>query len=221
MARTKICGIRTPEDLSCVARAGGQWAGMVFFEKSPRHISYETARTLRAQTKKIHNAPQLVALVVNADPARIEAIVASAQPDMIQCHGSEPPEDVASIRDRFGIPVMKAFRVEGPETLINARAYDGAADMMLFDSAPLDADLPGGTGHRFDWGLMRHYTGTTPWMLAGGLTPETVADAIRISGAEAVDVSSGTESAPGIKDHAAIQRFVSAALSAKTDETDD
>jgi len=221
MARTKICGIQTPEDLNCVAWAGGSWAGMVFFEKSPRHISYETARILRAQTRQIDNPPQLVALVVNADLARLETIVEFAQPDMIQCHGSETPDDIAFIHERFGIPVMKAFRVEGPRTLIDARAYDGAADMMLFDSAPLDADLPGGTGHRFDWGLMRHYTGTTPWMLAGGLTPETVADAIRISGAEAVDVSSGTERAPGIKDHAAIQRFVSAALSAKTDETDD
>jgi phosphoribosylanthranilate isomerase len=217
MARTKICGIRTPEDLRCVAQAGGRWAGMVFFEKSPRHISFETAHSLREHADQMKDAPDLVALVVNADTTRLEKIAEFARPDMIQCHGSETPDDVSSIRDRFGIPVMKAFRVEGPETLANARAYDGAADMMLFDSAPLDAELPGGTGHRFDWGLMRHYTGATPWMLAGGLTPQTVADAIRISGAEAVDVSSGVEGAPGIKDHAAIQRFVSAALSAKTD----
>ncbi|XDZ65179.1 phosphoribosylanthranilate isomerase [Alphaproteobacteria bacterium LSUCC0684] len=217
MARTKICGIRTPEDLAIVAAAKGRWAGMVFFEKSPRHISYEDARILRQHADELKNAPDLVALVVDADDDRLAVIAEYANPDMLQCHGSESPEKIATIRDRFAIPVMKALRVTGPDTLINARAYDGAADMLLFDSAPINTDLPGGTGHRFDWGLMQHYTGTTPWMLAGGLEPGNVAEAIRISGAEAVDVSSGVERSPGIKDHAAIQRFVSAALSAKTE----
>jgi len=221
MARTKICGIRTNEDLDAVAQAGGSWAGMVFFEKSPRHISYERAETLRIHARQLRHAPDLVALVVDADDARLDAIVKHAAPDMIQCHGSETPERLAALRARYGIPLMKAMRVTGRETFAAAASYENIVDMLLFDSAPLDADLPGGTGHRFDWGLMQHYTGTTPWMLAGGLTPDTVAEAIRISGAMAVDVSSGVETAPGIKDHAAIQRFVAAALSATTDETRD
>ena len=127
---------------------------------------------------------------------------------MIQCHGTETPERIAAIRTRFGLPVMKAIRVESAETLTLAQEYDDAADRMLFDSAPLDAVLPGGTGHAFDWGIMQQWNGRKPWMLAGGLNAGNVADAITISGAASVDVSSGVESAPGIKDHAAIRHFV-------------
>lgn len=208
MADCKICGIRTPADLDAAARSGARWAGMVFYPKSPRHLSFEEARALRDSDAGIAR----VALVVDADDASLEAIITAAAPDLLQCHGHETPARMAAIKARFGLPLIKAIRVKDADTLAAALAYDAVADLMLFDSAPTAASLPGGTGHAFDWPLMRHWQGSKPWLLAGGLTPENVSAAIEASGAEAVDVSSGVESAPGIKDHAAIQRFVSAAL---------
>ena len=214
MADVKICGIKTIEDLAAVSTAGARWVGFVFYPKSPRHLSVEDARRLRQAVEDIEDKtatrPLIVALTVDADDAQLQDIVDAARPDFIQCHGQETPERISAIKSRFGVSVMKAIRVKNADTLSSARAYDGHADMMLFDSAPVDADLPGGTGHAFDWGLMAAWQGTTPWMLAGGLTPENVAQAITISGANAVDVSSGVETAPGNKDHAAIHRFVSA-----------
>ncbi|MCE2516617.1 MAG: phosphoribosylanthranilate isomerase [Alphaproteobacteria bacterium] len=213
MARVKICGIRTPDDYAAVARAGADWVGMVFFPKSPRHLSLAEAAEIRAlaDANTSLKAPLLVALVVDADDDALDAMMAAARPEVIQCHGNETPERLAAIKSRHKVAVMKAIRVKSEDSLTAALAYDGIADMMLFDSAPVDAALPGGTGHSFDWGMMHHYRGTTPWMLAGGLTPANVAEAIRISDALAVDVSSGVESAPGKKDHQAIQDFVSAA----------
>lgn len=228
MTRVKICGIRTPEDYAAVATAGADWAGLVFFPKSPRHLSLEEAAEIRSAADAtaaqqghlsqgplsqgpLSQAPLLVALVVDADDDALDAIMAAARPDVIQCHGSESPDRLATLKSRYGVAVMKAVRVKSSASLTDALAYDGIADMMLFDSAPLNADLPGGTGHSFDWGMMQGYRGTTPWMLAGGLTADNLGEAIRISGALAVDVSSGVESAPGRKDHAAIQHFVSAA----------
>lgn len=212
MADVKICGISTSEDLNAVHAAGARWTGFVFFPKSPRHLEDEQARHLRDHLDAMTKPPIAVALVVDADDDQLDRIVAAARPGMIQCHGNESPERVRAIKARYDLKVMKAIRVANAETLKSAEAYDGFADMMLFDSAPTGASLPGGTGHRFDWALMQSYEGTTPWMLAGGLTPENVAQAIRVSGADAVDVSSGVEESPGNKDHAAIHRFVSASL---------
>ena len=211
MAKVKICGIRTTADYDCAAASGAAWVGLVFYNASPRNLTLEEAATLREHGEGEGLAPERVTLVVDADDAGLEAIIAAAAPALLQCHGSESPERVTEIRERFGLPVMKAVRVAGAHSLEEALAYDGAADRILFDSAPAGAELPGGTGHAFDWGLMRQWKGATPWMLAGGLTPGNVAGAVSASGAEAVDVSSGIESAPGVKDCEAIRRFVSAA----------
>ena len=212
MTDVKICGIRTHNDLNVAHDAGARWTGFVFFEKSPRHLSLDEAKLLRDQLDALLSPPVSVALVVDADDATLDQIIASARPEIIQCHGKESPERVQMIKNKYNVKVMKAIRVASTETLKSAEAYDGYADMMLFDSAPIGAALPGGTGHRFDWALMKYYEGTTPWMLAGGLTPENVAEAIRVSGAKSVDVSSGVDESPGNKDHSAIHRFVSAAL---------
>ena len=213
MADVKICGIRTPEDLAFASAAGARWVGMVFFEKSQRHLTLDQAALLRDAA--IEAAAARVALIVDADDAALDAIMAAAAPQMLQCHGKETPERLAEIKSRHGVDVMKAIRVADKTTLAAARAYDDVADWMLFDSAPADAVLPGGTGHRFDWGLMQHWQGCKPWMLAGGLTAANVGEAVSISGAKAVDVSTNVEKSPGIKDHNAIQDFVSAAVWAK------
>ena len=211
MAQAKICGIRTAADYDCAAASGAAWIGMVFYEKSPRHLSLDEAAALRDHGVSRELAAERVTLVVDPEDTALEAIVAAAEPALLQCHGLESPERIAELRGRFGLPVMKAVRVVDEASLEAAMAYDGIADRLLFDSAPQDADLPGGTGHSFDWSLMRQWKGATPWMLAGGLTHGTVREAIEASGAEAVDVSSGVESSPGVKDHGAIRRFVSAA----------
>jgi len=216
MVDVKICGIRSVDDLRAVADAGATWTGFVFFPKSPRHLSIDDAAALRSVAQRLPSAPKIVSLTVDADDETLDEIMTQVQPDLIQCHGEEDPNRITAIKSRFARPVIKAIRVHDQQSLISAEAFDGHADMMLFDSAPMDAVLPGGTGHAFDWSLMRQWRGATPWMLAGGLTPENVAQAIAKSGATAVDVSSGVEDAPGIKDPAAIQRFVLAAQSART-----
>ena len=213
MADVKICGIRTRDDLAAASAAGARWVGMVFFEKSPRHLSLDQAALLRDASTG--NTATRVALVVDADDAALDAIMAAAAPQMLQCHGQETPERLAEIKSRHGVDVMKAIRVADSTSLDAALAYDDIVDWMLFDSAPTDAELPGGTGHRFDWALMQQWQGRKPWMLAGGLTAANVAEAVSISGAKAVDVSSNVEKSPGIKDHNAIQDFVSAAVWAK------
>lgn len=214
MARVKICGIQNTDDLIASHQAGADWVGLVFFPKSPRHLTLDQAANIRASADKLSGikTPLLVALVVDASDDQLDGITSAMRPDLIQCHGNESPERIAEIKTRYGAAVMKAIRVKSKESLVDATAYDGIADMLLFDSAPIDATLPGGTGHAFDWGMMDAYIGTSPWMLAGGLTPANVGDAIKISGTMAVDVSSGVEKTPGKKDHAAIQHFVSAAL---------
>ena len=213
MADVKICGIRTPDDLAAASAAGARWVGMVFFEKSPRHLTLDQAALLRDTA--MAETTRRVALVVDADDAALAAIMTAAAPQMLQCHGRETPERLAEIKSRHGVDIMKAIRVADSTTLDAALAYDDVADWMLFDSAPTDAELPGGTGHRFDWGLMQHWQGRKPWMLAGGLTAANVAEAVSVSGAKAVDVSTNVEKSPGIKDHNAIQDFVSAAVWAK------
>jgi phosphoribosylanthranilate isomerase len=213
MTLVKICGIQNADDAHAAAMAGAHWVGMVFFPKSPRHLSLEAAANIHREMQAILPALPLVqvALVVDADDAELDAITAAIKPDAIQCHGNESPERIAAIKARYNTVIIKALRVQSEDSLKTAEAYDGLADMMLFDSAPVAASLPGGTGDVFDWRLMKTYQGKTPWILAGGLTPANVAEAISISGAMAVDVSSGVESAPGKKDHQAIQDFISAA----------
>lgn len=208
--RVKICGLRRPEDVDAAARAGAVYGGFVFFPKSPRNVTIDVARSLAL------DAPvglAKVALVVDADDALLDAICDAVPLDMIQLHGKESPERVREVRTRTGLPVMKAVGVAGPDDLAAIAVYEQVADQLLIDAkAPKDAVLPGGNGLAFDWRLLqgRKYW-TRPWMLAGGLTPANVAEAVRLTGARQVDVSSGVESAPGVKDPDLIAAFVAAA----------
>ena len=211
MADCKICGLASLADLQVADHAGARWGGFVFYPASPRHITLDTSKQIADDADQADFTIKRVALVVDSDDAALDAIVASLRPAMIQCHGKETPDRISAIKSRYQIQVMNALRIANVVDIESALRYDGIADWMLFDSAPRDAVLPGGTGHAFDWSLTRAYNGNTPWMLAGGLHIGNIADAIATSGAEHLDVSSGVESQPGIKDHEAITAFVLAA----------
>lgn len=207
--RVKICGLRTAGDVAAVARAGAAYAGFVFFPKSPRHLSILEAKALALA---VPAGLAKVALVVNAADAVIEAILAEVPIDMLQLHGAETPERVAEVRERFGLPVMKAVGLSGEADLAAIMDYALVADQLLIDAKPGSGiDLPGGNGLAFDWRLLVGRKWLRPWMLAGGLGPQNVAEAIRLTGARQVDVSSGVESVPGVKDAGLIAAFVAAA----------
>ena len=207
--RVKICGLRSKADVAAVASAGAAYAGFVFFAKSPRNLTIAQARDL-ALAAPIGLAK--VALVVNADDITLDAITEAMPLDMLQLHGHESPDRVAEIRTRYGLPVMKAVGVADEGDLAAVFDYSLVADQLLIDAKPpQNAALPGGNGLSFDWRLVAQRRWLRPWMLAGGLTPENVAEAIRLTNARQVDVSSGVESATGIKDHARIKAFVKAA----------
>ena len=208
--RVKICGLRTAADIQVAAAAGAAYVGLVFFAKSPRNLAPEAAAQLALE---VPEGICKVALTVDADDATLDHLLQTVPLDMLQLHGKESPERVAAIRARYGLPVMKAVGVAGPEDLAQIDLYSQVADQLLIDAKPpKGAELPGGNGLAFDWRLLagRKYW-QRPWMLAGGLTPENVADAIRLTGARQVDVSSGVESAPGVKDAGLIRAFVEAA----------
>lgn len=206
--RVKICGLRTQADVAAVAKAGAAYAGFVFFEKSPRNLTLPQAKAL-ALAAPVGLAK--VALVVDADDATLDAIVSEVPLDMLQLHGHETPARVAEVRARYGLPVMKAVGVAGPEDLAALMDYSLVADQILVDAKPpKGADLPGGNGLAFDWRLLVGRKWLRPWMLAGGLTAQNVVEAARLTGARQVDVSSGVESAPGVKDAAKIAAFVAA-----------
>jgi phosphoribosylanthranilate isomerase len=211
--RVKICGLRTEADVAAVAAAGAAYAGFVFFAKSPRNLGVAEARALALA------APEglcKVALTVDADDATLDAIVDAVPLDMLQLHGHETPDRVAAVRARYGLPVMKAMGVADEGDLAGLIEMSLAADQLLIDAKPpKGAALPGGNGLAFDWRLLVGRKWLKPWMLAGGLTPENVAEAIRLTGARQVDVSSGVESAPGVKDPAKITAFVEAAQGVK------
>ncbi|SFC49979.1 phosphoribosylanthranilate isomerase [Tropicimonas isoalkanivorans] len=208
--RVKICGLTRPQDVQAVADAGAAYAGFVFFPKSPRHLEPEAARALALEVP-----PGLakVALTVNAEDALLERILETVPIDMLQLHGSESPERVAEVKARFGLPVMKAVGVATEADLPALAEYGRVADQLLVDAKPAEgAALPGGNGLAFDWRLIAGRRWPVPWMLAGGLTPENVAEAIHLTGARQVDVSSGVESAPGEKDAETIAAFAAAAF---------
>lgn len=206
----KICGLSSPETLLATIAAGADMAGFVFFEKSPRHIDLETARTLGALAQ---GRLSKVSLTVDAGDDALDEIVDALAPDMLQLHGAESPARVGAVKARFGLPVIKAIGVATAADLAAARAYEGVADVLLFDAKPApDAAVPGGAGVSFDWDLLRNIN-TKNWMLSGGLDPENVAEALRRTGAPAVDVSSGVERVRGVKDSDKIAAFVQAARS--------
>jgi len=204
----KICGLRTPETLHAAIEAGADWVGFVFFPKSPRHVSLDEARALGPL---VAGRAQKVALLVDAPDATIADVIAALQPDFLQLHGHETPERVGEIKQRFGVPLIKAVGISGQDDLIQARAYESVVDWMLYDAKPpKQAVLPGGNGVSFDWTLLKEAGKQHHFMLSGGLDADNVANALAITGAAGVDVSSGVESAPGIKDTKRIKAFMAA-----------
>jgi phosphoribosylanthranilate isomerase len=207
--RVKICGLREPAHVDAAVRGGAAYVGFVFFPKSPRNLSLAEAAPHAAA---VPPGVAKVALTVDADDAGFDALLSEVPVDMLQLHGHESPERVAAVKARFGLPVMKAVGVAGEEDLPALDEFGRVADQLLVDAKPpKDADLPGGNGLAFDWRLIAGRRWPVPWMLAGGLTPGNVAEAIRLTGARQVDVSSGVESAPGVKDPARIAAFLTAA----------
>lgn len=205
----KICGLKSESALTAALQAGADYVGLVFFGPSPRNVDIATAKAL-AQLAR--GKAKIVALFVDPHDALVQEVMAQVAPDLIQLHGSETPERVATIRGLANRPVMKAIKVETAADAETALAYADAADLILFDAkAPKDAVLPGGNGVAFDWRLLAGVGDRVAYMLSGGLTPDNVADAVRQTRARAVDVSSGVERAPGVKDVALIARFIEAA----------
>lgn len=207
--RVKICGLTQAEHIRAAAKAGARYIGFNFFEKSPRYVTIAQAGHL-AQEVPVGVAK--VSLTVNADDAMLDEIVEGVALDMLQLHGSESVERVAEVRARYGLPVMKVVGVADEGDLPALLEYGRVADQLLVDTkAPKGAVLPGGNGLVFDWRLIVGRRWPVPWMLAGGLTPANVAAAIRLTGAPQVDVSSGVETAPGVKDATLIKDFILAA----------
>jgi len=206
----KICGLTTSEDLAAAVEAGTRYVGFNFFPKSPRYVDLEKAAQLASETPV---GVAKVALVVDATDAFLDDLTARVAIDMIQLHGQETPERVSEVKARYGLPVIKAIGIAGPKDVAKIDVYARVADQLLIDAkAPKDADLPGGNGIPFDWRLLadKKYW-TVPWMLAGGLTVDNVAEAIRLTGAKQVDLASAVESSPGRKDPAKMRAFVKAA----------
>jgi len=206
----KICGLSAEEAVSAAVAGGAGYLGFVFYPPSPRAVTPGEAARLCAG---VPPGVARVGLFVDADDAVIEAALALAPLDILQFHGSETPERVGEVRSRFGLPVMKAVAIARPQDVLGAARYEDIADLLLFDAKPPrrpDA-LPGGNGLAFDWGLIADRSWRRPWMLSGGLTAEVLPEAVRISGAAAVDVSSGVESRSGVKDPDKILAFLAAA----------
>ena len=208
--KVKICGLTREDDVLACATGGASYVGFNFFPRSPRYVAPDRARDLALATP-----PGLakVALVVDSDDATLDGIMDHVPLDMLQLHGHETPERVARLRTRYGLPVMKAIGIADAADLAQIDLFAAVADQLLIDAKPpRDAELPGGNGLTFDWRLLagRKFW-TRPWMLAGGLTCANVGEAIRRTGAVQVDVASGVESAPGVKDAGLIAAFVAAA----------
>jgi phosphoribosylanthranilate isomerase len=215
--QVKICGINSVESADAAVRAGADFAGLVFHPASPRNLTGEQAAGL---AERMRGRTRLVALMVDVKDEEIAAIVKSVRPDILQFHGNESPERVGAVRSQFGTPIIKVLAIAEASDLSRAAAYEAAADMLLFDAkAPASAARPGGHGAAFDWQLLRGRSFSRPWLLAGGLNAENVARAIRACDAPGVDVSSGVETAPGVKSAQMISDFVAAARSASFAET--
>ena len=209
----KICGLSTPATLDAALEAGADMVGFVFFPPSPRHLDLTHARELGAQ---VGGRAGKVALTVDADDATLANIVDAVRPDLLQLHGKETVARIRDIKRTFGLPVMKAIGVETAADLAALPGYAAAADRVLFDAhPPKDATRPGGLGVPFDWRLLENLALGIPFMLSGGLTANNISDAARITRTGGVDVSSGVESAPGVKDVEMIRDFIRAARAAE------
>ena len=206
-AQIKICGINDPAAMDAVVAAYADYAGLVFYPPSPRNVGLQDASLL---AERSGSQIKRVGLFVDADDGSIGDAVSAGRLDALQLHGSESPARAAELRARFGLPVWKAMAVAGPGDVEQANQYAGAADLILFDAKTPKGALPGGMGLSFDWSLLAAYRGSLPWGLAGGISAANVADAIRQTGAPLVDVSSGVESEPGVKDPDRIAAFAKA-----------
>ncbi|MEM1162233.1 MAG: phosphoribosylanthranilate isomerase [Pseudomonadota bacterium] len=213
----KICGLTSAEAARHAADSGAAYIGLTLFPPSPRSVDLSTA----SEIAKVIPSVTRVALTVDADNDLIDAL-SGAGIDMIQLHGKETPARVASVRDRTGLPVMKAIGIRGADDLPAIDSYAAVSDQLLIDAkAPEGAIIPGGNGVVFDWRLIAGRTWPVPWMLAGGLNPENVAEAIRLTGADQVDVASGTETAPGLKDPLKVKDFIHSAVHGRVASTGD
>ncbi len=218
VSKIKICGLSDATAVAAAISAGADYLGFVFYEPSPRHVSCDKAAALGLDSG---GAAKKVALTVDADDARLDAIMKSLAPDLMQLHGSEPPERVAAIRKKFGIPVIKAIKISKRKDLADIENYAGAADILLFDAKmPVDVvdALPGGNGVRFDWNILAEVSLDTPFMLSGGLDAGNVGDAVARLHPAILDVSSGVEAAPGKKDPDLIRAFAEAVAKANQRE---
>lgn len=210
--KVKICGLRSRAEMQAARDCGADYVGLVFFPPSPRHISLADARWISGG---IPEGLTRVALTVDADDAMLAELLEAVPIDILQLHGEETPERVAAVRTIFGKPVMKAVGLATENDLPALKTYAKVADRLLVDARPpADADLPGGNGVAFDWRLLQGRKLGVPWMLAGGLTPENVAEAVKLTGAREVDVSSGVDISPGYKDPERMAAFVAAAHAA-------
>lgn len=207
-ARVKICGLSTPRSVAAAVEAGAAYVGFVFFDRSPRNVDPDTARALALD---VPAGVAKVALTVNADDEFLDRLTGEVPLDILQLHGSESPGRVAEVKARYGLPVMKAVGVSTAGDVERIADFEGVADQVLVDAKPPKAaDRPGGNAASFDWSLIAGRRWSGPWMLAGGLTPENAAEAVRATGARQLDVSSGVESAAGVKDEALIRAFLRA-----------
>lgn len=204
----KICGLKTPEAVLRAVERGATHIGFIFFEKSPRNIEPDVAGKL---ADLVRGCVKVVAVTVDADDETLEEIVALLKPDILQLHGSESPERILYLKALFGLPVMKVFSVRDADDLKKVDAYEGVADSFLFDAkAPKGSELPGGNGVSFDWSLMDSLDDHIDYMLSGGLDKDNVRTAVLMTGARGIDVSSGVESEPGVKDLALLDQFFDA-----------
>jgi phosphoribosylanthranilate isomerase len=211
----KICGLMTPQALDVALDSGADMVGFVFFAPSPRNLGLELARTLG---ERVRGRAAKVALTVDSNNHALSGIVDALKPDLLQLHGKETPERVAVVRSRFGLPVMKALPIAERADLSPIREYAQVADRLIFDArAPQDATRPGGLGKPFDWTLLGGIAPGIPFMLSGGLDANNVAQALRVTRAPGVDVSSGVERAPGEKDPDKIRAFIRAARAAEAE----
>lgn len=201
----KICGLKTPDALDAALAGGASHVGFIFFAKSPRNVEPETAAALRQAAK---GSAQAVAVTVDAEDAFLDAIVDAMAPDMLQLHGKESPERVAEIKARYGLPVMKAFAISEAADVARITPFRDVADRFLFDAKPpKGSELPGGNGVSFDWRLLAGLDRSIDYMLSGGLNAANISDALRLANPPGIDISSGVESAPGVKDAALIEDF--------------
>lgn len=205
----KICGLNDPVTMDAAVKAGADFVGLNFFPKSPRYVTPGDAAALAS---RVPDRVITTGVFVNPETAQLDRLLAEVSLDLVQLHGDETPERVAEIRQRFGKPVMKVIKVSDVSDLAAVKPYEETADRLMFDTKPpKGADLPGGNATAFDWTILKDFQSEKPWLLAGGLTADNVATAIRLTGTPGVDTASGVEEAPGVKSEQKIRQFVAAA----------